>query len=54
MYAISLRWGAMVDAQTGELLFRQDGYRSYDGMKNGAAEFPMVPPQPNGPSRVHL
>ena len=38
MYAISLRWGAMVDAQTGELLFRQDGYRSYDGMKNGAAE----------------
>ena len=38
MYGISLRWGAMVDAQTGELQFRQDGYRSYDGAKNAAAE----------------
>lgn len=38
MYAFSLRWGAMVDAQTGELQFRQEGYRSYDDAKNAAAE----------------
>ena len=31
MYAVSLNWGAMVDAQTGELLYRRDGYRSASG-----------------------
>lgn len=43
MYEISLPWSAMVDAGTGELLFRQDGYRSFDGMKNGAAETEEAP-----------
>ena len=43
MYEISLGWGAMVDARTGELQFRQDGYRSYDGMKNQAAEAEEAP-----------
>ena len=36
MYGISLDWGAMVDAQTGKLIYRRDGYRSYDGDKNAA------------------
>ena len=40
MYEISLRWGAYVDAQTGELLYRQEGFRGYDGGKNAAAAEP--------------
>jgi len=43
MYEISLRWGAMVDAQTGELQFRQDGYRTFDGMKSAANEAEEAP-----------
>ncbi len=38
MYGISLNWGAMVDARTGELMYRSDGYRGYDGGKNAAQE----------------
>ena len=37
MYQISLNWGAMVDARTGELQYRQDGYRTYNGAKDMAA-----------------
>jgi hypothetical protein len=40
MYEISLGWGAYVDAQTGELLYRQEGFRGYDGGKNAAAAEP--------------
>jgi len=42
MYAISLNWGAMVDAKTGELRFRKDGYRSSGGGKNSATEAPAA------------
>ncbi len=38
MYSLSLRSGAMVDAQTGELQYRQDGYRTYNGVESAAAE----------------
>ena len=39
MYDLSLRWGAMVDARTGELQFREDGYRTFNGTsKSGGAE----------------
>ena len=44
IYDISLRWGAMVDAGTGELLFRQDGYRAYGG-KNMAADAEAPAPE---------
>ena len=42
MYGISLKWGAMVDAQTGELQYRQEGYRTYNAAK-GAAEAEEAP-----------
>ena len=37
MYSISLDWSAMVDAKTGELIYRRDGYRSSGSGKNSAA-----------------
>ena len=41
VYAISLQWGAMVDARNGALSFRQDGYEGYNGAKD-AAEAPAA------------
>ena len=36
VYAISMKWGAMVDAQNGALSYRQDGYEAYNGTKDMA------------------
>ena len=42
MYQISMKWGAMVDARTGELSYRQDGYRDFGVGKNAMAAEPIV------------
>ena len=41
MYVISMKWGAMVDAQNGTLNYRQDGYEAYNGTKD-MAEVPAA------------
>ena len=44
-YDVSLQWGAMVDAGTGELLYRQDSYRGGGGKNVSADAAAMEAPE---------